>query len=103
MAFPGSDGQPSELISKTESVSGVPAVPAVKVIWLLPSPAVIVPFPIVQAYVEPAWLGTLAVRFGEPAPTVPGAVTTGVGEISVTTALPLAVPGPLASDTAVTV
>ncbi len=53
LAPPGSLVQPDE-VSVTEIVRGIPAVPAVKVIWLVPCPAVIVPFVTIQAYVEPA-------------------------------------------------
>lgn len=75
------------------------------VIWFVPCPPVMAPFPIVHAYVDPAWAGTLAMWFGEPAPTVAGAVMTGIaGEgLTVTRALPVATPEPFVSDTAVTV
>jgi len=54
VAFPGALTHPEAFVSVTESVNGVPAVPPVKVIWLVAWPDVIVPFPIVHEYVEPA-------------------------------------------------
>jgi len=53
-ALPGALTQPGAFVSVTESESGTPERPAVKVIWFVPWPAVIVPFPIVHAYVDPA-------------------------------------------------
>ena len=76
VALPGALTHPGAFVSVTESVSGAPETPAVKVIWFVPWPAVIVPFPIVHVNVLPARGGTLAVRFGEPAPTDDGAVMT---------------------------
>jgi len=57
VALPGALTHPGAFVSVTESVSGAPETPAVKVIWFVPWPAVIVPFAIVQAYAEPAWAG----------------------------------------------
>ncbi len=48
VACPGALTHPGTFVSVTESVNGVPAVPPVKVIWLVPCPDVIVPFPIVH-------------------------------------------------------
>jgi hypothetical protein len=106
MALPGADGQNAAVfVSITDSVSGMPAVPAVNRIWLVPCPLVIVPFPSVQVYVDPGLGRTLAVRFGDPAPTVAGAEITGAGRSgsTVTAALPVDEPGPFASETAATV
>ena len=89
VAVPGALTQPDAVVSVTESVSGVPAVPAVKVIWLVPCPPVIVPFPTDQAYELPAWLTTLATLFCEPAPTTAGAVMTGVAGTGLTVCVQL--------------
>ena len=48
VAFPGALTHPGAFVSVTESVNGVPAAPAVKVIWFVPWPDVIAPFPIVH-------------------------------------------------------
>ncbi len=86
----------------TLSVSGVPAVPAVNVIWFVPWPDVIVPFVIDQAYVAPRIEATLATRFGDPAPTSDGAFMTsggGGGQVGVTVRAKSCVNGhPFASD-----
>ena len=75
---------PLGVSSRVTSSVSVPATPAVNVIWLVPWPAVIVPFVIVQAYVLPMLFGTLAVRFGDPAPTVEGAVMPGAAGTGLT-------------------
>jgi hypothetical protein len=48
VAVPATLTQPKAFVSVTESVNGVPAAPAVKVIWFVPCPDVIAPFPIVH-------------------------------------------------------
>ena len=44
VAVPVAERQPRALVSVTDRVRGVPSVPAVKVIWLVPRPEVMVPF-----------------------------------------------------------
>jgi hypothetical protein len=95
--------QPDGFVTVTASPT-TPDAPAVNVIVGPVAPAVMVPFVIVHAYVAPApALGTDAVLPVETIHTAAGAVIAaeGVG-FTVTTALPEAVPGPLASETFVT-
>jgi len=78
LAFPVSE-QPAPFVTVTESWTG-PIAPAVHVIALVPDPAVIVPFVIVQAYVAPApALGTEAALPVDAGQTLAGAVIIAVG------------------------
>ena len=71
--------QPADVVTVTLRVS-VPAAPAVKVMLLVPAPAVIVPLPMVHAYVAPTpAFATDATLPVEPDGTLTGAVMVAFG------------------------
>ena len=77
LAVPAVEEVPAALVAIQPSWTD-PEAPAVKVIWFVLPPAVIVPPVMVQAYVQPVWVGTEAVRPVALAVTLAGAVMTGI-------------------------
>jgi hypothetical protein len=71
-------GEEQSLFVSTTCRVSVPAAPAVKVIRFVPFPAVIVPLPIVHAYVLPVCAATDAVKPAAPGSALCGAVIAGV-------------------------
>src|SRR5438128_3550093 len=80
---PAGEAQPL-VVSTTLQCISVPGEPASKTIWCVVCPAVIVPPVSVHAYVDPAWLGTLADAPEAPTGTETGAVMTGCAGTGVT-------------------
>src|ERR1700746_2768655 len=75
------DTQPRFEISVAVRVT-LPLLPAVKVIALVPWPAVIVPFWMLQEYLLPAWLATAAGRPALFGFAVDGAVIAGAAGVA---------------------
>jgi len=103
LALPAGEAQPA-VVSVTLRPS-VPAKPALKMIELVPLPAVMVPFMIAHAYVLPGWFATLAVSPLWPGVAVGGAEMLGVvgTGLTVMTTLPVPVAEPSTFETVVTV
>ena len=78
VAAPGALARPAPLVTVQPRLT-LAEVPAVKVMALLPAPAVMTPPEIVQTKVLPAWAGTVAARPVALAVTLAGAVMVALG------------------------
>ncbi len=90
VADPVADRVPAALVAMQVSLR-IPIASAVKVIWFVPTPVVMVPPVIVQINVQPAWFGAEASSPVVPTVVLTGAVMTGV--TGAATMLALAMPG----------